>query len=468
VLAILVLFAISLLSTVLLTQSRASVGNTANLALYSDRLAAAQSGIENGLQQLRGDDTVCSEPSTTPSAIAGASSVTGVGPLSLNDFTVNVTCQTTSGSSAGFRGTAAYITSSAGDALETAGGKAKTIRGTTMVRGGVKIGASAPLTIANGHFRQLSPCAPGTWPTVTPTPLYKASCVTTMPSFTPGPWTPEPGFDATPVPATPATVTATEVDGSPSVCKVFYPGAYTSPPVLDDSGTVINYFASGPYLFDFASGNYANAGWEIKQAVIIGGKPVNEGPTGFVEAPTQFRFPACATKAEATRSSGSGVTFQFAGKSHINFDAGGHMELFTRSPSVGDYRPSILTTPTGGYPSTLSESEDLILPQNGNTPDINVHGEYYAPTSKLSLWATNTVRSEFEAGIVTGKLYLFDTGSSEFLTVSNERVPQSRTIRLVSSASAANGGRTVTSTAVVKIRNDDIARKIEVVSWRSE
>lgn len=437
VVAMLVLVAVGLISTALLTQATSSVRNSVNLQEYDERVFAADAGVRYAIRRLRSDDTVCSAPPAiagTTEQVSGASD-----PLVVNGHNVTVECETQQGRAGGLNGFALVTTFDGARSLETGGGQAKSIEGPVFVTGGIDLGK--PLTIA-GNFAQKTPCTPDTWPDVSPAGLYARSC---SPSAFP---LVAPALETAPL-GQPAF---TDVSTANSACRIFSPGTYTSYPQLDETGR-INYFRSGAYLFDFP-GNYTTAVWPIKHAVILGGVPASEDGVALA-----VPRPDCAND---TGSTGKGVTFMFTKKSHIDFDAGAHMELFSREKADGTVLPSMATTAG----STLNENEDLLVPKSGNTPDLVLHGAYYAPRAKLTLVPTNTVNSAFLSGIATGKMLISDSGSATGLRVSTRTTTGRRLIRITSTVPAANGARAYVSNAVVEIRND-AGRTTTVQSWRT-
>ena len=453
VLALLVLLVFSLVLGALFTNSSTGQKNTPVVRKHLSKVYAADAGIDAGISRLRKESQYCAT-AANPTADTSL-------PTLADGRDVTVRCEVLSSTSnLGAAGYAAIVTSTASDAFTTTNGSTKSVTGPMFMAG--TLANSQVLNLHKGDLDHLCASAGGT--TIAPSSSvvtfdngfgYSPDCKAALP-IVPHVLPQAPASSGSCILCTPLPSVS-----DAATCVIFSPGRYTAPPNLDSSH--VNYFASGTYFFD-------NIGaWAIKQAIVVGGLP------------TAPETASCATTLNDTQGggTGAGATFVFGGSSFIDFDVDAHLEIFERVLPATDTTSTpglavvALTNlePNQGY-SASTVTGDLFKPKNGNTPDFILHGVLYAPSSTLTVNATNGVRAQLLEGLIVNKFRIEEASSSSALQITITFRPGSRRVRLTSTASAAtfngiaDGGKDTTSVAVLDIPTQ-AGFPVTVKAWRS-
>lgn len=462
ILVIVLLFVIiaSIVVTAVVEQVRASVGNTLIVRDKQTKVYAADSGIDVAIQTLRRDTTICPDPAN-PSDLP---------PITINGRTVTVRCTTISGSSYGGLGFAVVALDRTAPSLltQSGGGGLKQIDGPVYAG---RLDDGVDLTVADGdvlEYKSGSSCAssadkPGNL-TIKGTPAYSYRCVTDAERPAPDP---KPSLPT----SRPATAPAPLV--VPGVCTTFFPGTYTAAnaPVLADR----NYFVSGLYYFE-------NVTLDFTSAVGVGGRPTGtEGGSALIPAGVNGNA-ACSSDSAiplpptpAPTVTGTGVKWVFGGTArlHVGNTPGSELELYSRDGGAtqeGDQGISLMSVykaSTGLVQSSLGLADALVGVDTGDNPELTFHGLLYVPNALVDYNATNSSNAQIRGGVVAGRVMLQASASATGLTVRIDQKPGRRRVVLKSVASGANnGGKNITSEAVVEFAND-AARTFSIETWRT-
>lgn len=436
----------------------ANLRNTVTVRVNQQRIYAADSAIDWGIQRLRNDDTICPVTSGSPVTMSSVPTFNGATPT--------VTCTTTAGSSASQLGGWALVTHSASvPSLTTPGPNfQKTINGPVWSSG---IDNSIDdLNVTNGDVYEnaggstcTSDADKPTKLVVSPNPPYSYRCTSTLAD-------PTTTIDHAPPLVALATATAQSPNGTTvGSCRIFTPGRYTSINLADD-----NYFATGVYYFQ-------NIGaLDVRKRQVVGGKAHAD------EASTTL-LTACGTDANVpvgtTLPAGTGVKFILGGNSYIPVsNPSGRMELFSRQGGVvadeGTQGISVQTVTSDVFPgawavSTLTDSAGnaVLSEESGNTPALVIHGGVYTPNAWVDFDATNGARAWLLGGAVVGKIAIRQQATIDGSLVSITTGIGERVIKLRSVVDTGIGSdRRLVATAIIKIKND-ANRTLTIQSWRT-
>lgn len=454
VIVLIMISVFGLILTALLTEAGASVRYTDSVSSHEKKLYAADAAVALGIQQLQQNIEIC--PSTGVSETIQTTTVNGL--------PAQVTCETTSGSTASHLGYAVVTMSPAANSLTIQSGNAKRIYGPVHVTGNVD-GWNKGLDVDSGNFTQTqgNGCTATADPNLTLDAGYGFFCNATVPTL------PTIAVPTMPVAPRAATTFAT--------CKIFYPGRYTSAPAIDV--TKVNYFASGVYYFNFA-GPITVAGSGPNDMVVFGGEKAS-----WETAQYSSLLPACAHDTQAIAAAGgsapevngTGVQFIFGGGASLALDNKSKTELFVRTAdaTTATAAPSFIAVPptsawtTAGYTPNTADTNVLNF-SSGSDKGFLAHGLVYAPNHNVVLYATNGVDASVLGGVVAWELDLQSSAAGSGLTVSaTDGIPDPRHIIVRGTApfpASAATGRQVVSTAVIQIANDT-ARTVTVESWRT-
>lgn len=438
-------------------------------------IAAADAGVEYGIQSLRTGQippgsTTNPNPSI-PCSFAGASATLGgmpsidgesgdAGTGSQPPNTVRVTClaSTNGGSAAGGLGWAVIANDPSSTAISDQAGLAKSITGPVYDAGGWSL--QKPITVNDGDVYTAntsgSPCTgPITSLVVGPSPPYGQTCVspTTFPVPVVGANLPS---TIPPTASTPSTT---------SSCTTFTPGTYGSPNFTNTS--MNGYLGKDAY---FESGTYYlnNLGNLTVGSSLFGGQPA----PGESQATTTDT--SCGSDpAGWSTTHGEGVELILGGNTTINIGNNSTMELYTRTPCAGCQDGSspdisLYQVPPSALsiwdPTTLSNATDFLNIGNGANVAAVVHGAIYAPSGSVSLFATNNSQAVTFGGIDAWDITFKSSASATGLITSIAVTPGERVVTITSTATLAGGG-TITATAVIQIAND-AARTATIESWQ--
>ena len=449
-----------LIAAALLTEAGASVAYTKTVTDHEAKVYAADAGVSLGIQQLQQHNTLC--PTTS------ASSET-VQTIQVNGLDVEVSCQTTSGSTTGGLGYALFTLSPDSDSLVLQSGDAKEVSGPVHVTGGVD-GLNKGLAVTKGDFSQLSAngCNGKTDSGVTVQTGFAKHCLPGQPD--------QPTY-AAPTSIPPAAP-APQITGA---CKIFYPGTYDSAPSFDLGRT--NYFATGVYYF---RSSFTFAGSAVNDTYFFGGMPADYEEVKFS---SEWQARNCARDTNAIASaaaastpftytpSGSGVEFVFGNNATLTVDNKARAELFERTADGNQETasPTIAIVPaswtSAGWQTNTIHTEAVSF-TSGADKALVVHGVTYAPEHNVVLRVTNVVDAVAFGGIVAWKADLRSSeggGGSGLVVNGRNGTPKPRRVIIKGTAppsASAGAGKPVVSTALVRIENDENTT-IQIESWRT-
>jgi hypothetical protein len=253
------------------------------------------------------------------------------------------------------------------------------------------------------------------------------------------------------------------------ICQVFFPGLYTTPPVLGGD----NYFASGTYYFHFTTPDP----WEIDTgSTIIGGQKMPgvdsdtlSGNCAAMTDSTALAQSGVAPYTSQIATASSGNTWVFGGSSSVDFKNGSAI-LFT-PPAIGSGIPvNIAGAPdgTGGY-AAIAVDGNVVTGGTNNT-QMTLKSNLYAPTGHVDIFSTNNTVATAQAGVVarTVTLKASNSGSGGLLISSSGSYqnppPPFRTVQITSADHSKTSNST--NTAVVTISNFS-PFTVHVLSWRT-
>lgn len=463
VMALAFIVAVGGVTLALLSQASANFRTTTVTRALQDRIAAANAGLDTGIQVVRA--------SAAPCSTLGQDTTLRV--LAVNGRTVTVTCRMAGGYGTGVNGWAVFIADPAGK-ISNQSGQPKTIDGPVYVAnpgGAAAWDLTKEIEVTNGDVYQVRPgCVAGSAPTpvkdlkITP-PSQGVWC---LPSALP-----VPAANLPPLPSPAAIPQDPQGDGGTS-CRVFSPGLYTSPPVLADR----NYFKSGVYVFN------GIGTWTIDRQEVVGGQPTvgDSQQTGAIPCNGEPPTPG--------QTAPDGVSFVLAGNSAIvvtNQTANlvGTLELhaYTGTPRpIGAAVPAPFATiyqvqsgdGTGFPASTVTRQSGQMLLMTGSTggsglrrAEISIHGPVHAPTGIISIEATtDSARAKYIGGIVAGEFRLQASGSTPpgALEISVRTSAGERTVLLTSTVDQRPGEKPISARALLTVAND-ANRTTNIQSW---
>lgn len=335
---------------------------------------AADAAAEQAIESLRNDRTLC-DPPTSTHALASTT---------VNGIPVEVTCRAADGLAPGAGGWAIVTTATGQPGITRSGS------GPLLVSGPVfsaRLDDAAAITVNGGdalEHRSASSCssdanAPANL-VVGPAPPYRYRCTDD----------PIPDIDHSLPAARPdAAPAATTTNG----CKVFYPGTYTSVPVL----AAENRFVSGTYYFHDV-GRFL-----ITNAEVAGGERPDESR---VNAGTS----ACDVVADG--APGTGVKWIFGGTSYLEVGANADVELYRRiggAAAEGQQGISLQAVtspaPVGMTVSGRGLANPVVLVTAGAAnAQLTVHGTIYAPGSFIDYAASTSAAAQLRGGMVVGRI----------------------------------------------------------------
>jgi hypothetical protein len=449
-----------LIAAALLTEAGASVAYTKSVTDHEAKVYAADAGVSLGIQQLQQHNTLC--PTT------GSSET--IHTIQVNGLDVEVTCQTTSGSTTGGLGYSIFTYSPDSDSLILQSGDAKEVSGPVHVTGGVD-GLNKGLVVKKGDFSQLSAngCNAKTHAGLTVQTGFAKQCLPGQPD--------QPTYSAPG--SIPAAAPPAQTSGA---CKIFYPGTYDSPPSFDLTKT--NYFATGVYYF---RSSFTFAGTGGSDTYYFGGMPADYEEVKFSskrDATTCARDTQ-AVSAAATAStpftytpSGSGVEFVFgnnATPATLTVDNKARVELFERTADGNQQTasPTIAIVPSTwtGWETNTIHTEAVSF-TSGSDKALVVHGVTYAPEHNVVLRVTNVVDAVAFGGIVAWKADLRSSeggGGSGLVINGRNGTPKPRRVIIKGTAppsASTSAGKPVVSTALIRVENDE-NRTTQIETWRT-
>jgi hypothetical protein len=456
-----------LIAAGLLTEAGASVAYTKVVTDHEKKVYAADAGVALGIQRLQQRNTLC--PTTGSSAT--------IETIQVNGIDTQVTCETTSGSTTGGLGYALYTLSNESDSLELQQGDAKEIFGPVHVTGGVD-GLNKGLIVTKGDFTQLSAngCNGKTYSGVggvTTGTGYDKFCLTSQPE--------RPIYSA-PSAAIPAAAPTPQTRGA---CKIFYPGtySYSMNTVFDLART--NYFASGVYYF---RSSFTFTGTGTENTFFFGGMPASYETVKFS---SERNAATCARDTEAAAAaatavtpftytpSGTGVQFVFGNGAALTVDNKSRAELFERTADGNQEtaKPTIAVVPSAWETTPATWEANPIHTMGltftpGADKALVVHGVTYSPDHNVYLKLTTEVDAVAFGGIVGWKIELDSSeggGGARLVINGRNGIPKPRRVIVKGTSpptSSTSAGKSVVSTAVIWIENDE-NKTTQVETWRT-
>jgi Tfp pilus assembly protein PilX len=456
----------------LLTEAGASVAYTKVVTDHEKKVYAADAGVALGIQQLQQRNTLC--------PVTGSS--TTIQTIQVNGIDTEVTCETTSGSTTGGLGYAIYTLSPDSDSLEVQQGDAKEVSGPVHVTGGVD-GLNKGLIVTKGDFSQLSTngCNAKTYSGVggvTTQTGFDKYCLTSQPD--------QPTYSAPT--SFPTAAPTPQIRGN---CKIFYPGRYnyslsdfSLSTAFDLART--NYFASGVYYF---RSSFSFTGTGTDNTFYFGGMPASYESVKFSSernAATCARDTEAAAAAAAaspsfpydasTAVAGSGVEFVFGNGATLTVDNKSRAELFERTADGTQEKASPTVAVVPSTWAATWETNPIHTMGVTFTPGADkalvVHGVTYAPEHNVYLKLTTAVDAVAFGGIVAWKVELDSSegGAGTGLVINGRNgTPKPRRVIVKGTSpptSSTSAGKSVVSTALISIENDD-NKTIQIETWRT-
>jgi hypothetical protein len=273
----------------------------------------------------------------------------------------------------------------------------------------------------------------------------------------------------------PSAAPAAQTSGA---CKIFYPGKYDTAPAFDLTKT--NYFATGVYYF---RSSFTFAGTAASDTYFFGGMPASYETVKF-----SAQRPACASDTTATTAAaaaatpftftaaGSGVEFIFGNNATLTVDNKARAELFERTADGNQETasPTLVVVPsswTGGWQTNTANTTAVSF-TSGSDKALVVHGVTYAPQNNIALFVTNVVDAVAFGGIVAWKVDLQSSsggGGSGLVINGRNGTPKPRRVIVKGTSpptSSTSAGKSVVSTAVISIENDD-NKTTQIETWRT-
>lgn len=459
------LLSVSVVSMLVLTMANFTTTTTvrgANAGLYG-----ADGGVDVGVQVLRAQATYC------PDSAAGTQSLPS---QTINGRTVNLTCQTLSGSTGGGSGGGStswptawpfvltgYNGKSSSSTFKTSGSTGNnitaTFQGPAFIGGGMSFAGGSDAFVFSGTLDQYDPyCSsdkPGSpgKPTVTGTWTCRNSGSYAVPD-------PNPTLKV-PTAAAPAPVT----QGS---CTIFFPGKYTSAPSFSTSS---NYMASGVYYFE----NTSKVQFEGQ---VFGGEPAAFETKRFTGNTPCSTDAAAKVLAPTAAINGKGVQLVFGGSAWFEpkSNSSTQIELYAREPGIpaneGTPYVSMYAPPSSG-PNYIASSTNAFN-SGGSAYQLVVHGLVYMPNSFPKIWGVNNWAAGgaavFDGGLVLAAINVAINATMTTQTFAKlpTNPPVSSTDRtvVVTSTAATGGGGETTQTVKAVVLFPANGSAPTVLSWR--
>lgn len=417
----------------------------------SDRLAAAQAGMDDAIEQLelRRGVSACATDGGSGSGVSNPF------PETINDATVSVTCGLTGGSLPSADGFALAITgagvSSSIKTLDLDNGGKPEINGPIYVHDPARIELQQPTTIVEGDlwYEDTSPSAscaipdPGSYAPGT-TAFARSTVTVSQLSFDPpltrgffcinrswdelfGAPPLDPALSGLAPPANPPFVDADN-------CQVFEPGYYSTAPVLTSN----NYFKSGVYHFD-------NIGPMVfdKQIATFGNATIQGFPL-VGNAPCDNARVADATTGATVYVSGN--TYFDMDKSDTGFEVAGRLQ--------GNTLVAVHVLNTALDPDTSG----LFTSGNGAKREISLNGFLWAPDSALIFGTIPTKKAAaLRGGAVIARLQGKVSASASGFIISVPTAAATSQLRLESTATNDDGTTTVRVIADYRAGTGEVA-----------
>jgi hypothetical protein len=297
------------------------------------------------------------------------------------------------------------------------------------------------------------------------------------------------------------TVVPDSGDAGSKACRVFYPGRYLRPPVVNTNPNTDSYFMSGDYVFDFRDVETAaptslaalpqanelvdEAEFLVDNTTVIAGRL----DTSITSATLTNDGDCAAAKAADT---GYGATFYMSGLSHILVEAGGAMEIMPRNQgSTDDPRyvaihalcngepaswctsspsgigRSTLTAPSPTSGGSDANSHNIVYTHAGQPASMVVNGLIYAPKAELELEnASSGAQARFKGGLVLARATLQAAASATNFEIGVTLQDIDFDFRLTATGTDEDGRATKVTSVLDYTYGDPIETAVLVRSWR--
>jgi hypothetical protein len=424
----------------LLSQTTGNLKATRVARATADKTYAADAGLEEAIERLRLDPTLCSAPADDEPNFA---------TITVNEHEVELSCQTEIGESAGAGGWAVVITGADEHSFDVKGGSEdKVLYGPTYIAN--LTDDNKAWVVENGTLYEGEPTSScdlsATTPPfdnidVRPNPPFRYRCTTSGPPSIP--------HD---LPSRPTPENALPTPAAPGGCTVFSPGTYSGA----GAGSALNlegdkYFESGTYYFEDIGT------WEIDGNVIGGSKDETED-RHITDSP-------CSSVSDGS-SNGTGVKFIFGGASRL-LATQDRVELFRRTAGTEGGQMGIslqAAADEAGYKAINLPVDEPLIEATGNKTELYTNGAVYAPDSFVYVQVNKTA-VVFNGGLVLRRFDFDSSNNISNVLVSSASSPEVRQIIVTAEALGQDGTRTVTGTAVIDLFNN-AERVFDVQSWR--
>lgn len=292
-------------------------------------------------------------------------------------------------------------------------------------------------------------------------------------------------------------------------CRVYYPGRYLTPPVLNNTHA---YFVTGDYYFDFRNpatvaptnvndytsfpiASAANAGFTVIRSEVTAGRVDPDPDLGVTR---ELPNPDCPETVDPSPA-GYGATFYMGGRSHVRISNQGSFEIMPRLQggteyvaihavcdwtintnnqaswcvhsddafaSVASASPSLLRAP--GDNSAPTSNPSIVYTEPGNNREMIANGLIYAPLADMEFGnVTNSAVQKMRGGLVIGRAKLQSSTSATNFEIGSGGSPIDTGLRLI--ATGAKNGLETKIVAVVEYDGGlgvPYDEKIAVNSWR--
>jgi hypothetical protein len=227
-------------------------------------------------------------------------------------------------------------------------------------------------------------------------------------------------------------------------CKVFFPGVYTSPPVL---GTY-NYFRSGDYLFDGFTLTISN------QKVTAGRVLDGNGSTQAIPNETCNSARSADNISNVTEA---GATFYLSNDAKIEVLNNGTFEVLRRKQGRSYVGIHVLD-------NSLAYGEDVLFQAPGGNKDMAIHGMVWAPLARITFGeVANIAKAQLLGGAVISNVVVDAAANTEGLVIAVEPGDITGLLQLDSIATTPDG-RSTTIRSIVDYRPS--TKYAAATSWR--
>lgn len=429
------------------TYSTATLRQGQVVEASSDRVAAAEGGLDWAIDRYSRGLTTCD-------SATGQETVTFDGAI--NGLRAEVTCTVVGSEIPGSGKYAVVLTgeelpaSSALLSRSGANSEAKEIRGPIYMER-PSIDVSAPLVLRNGWLLHHDGSCTGSFVPSTPTLPGDFSIVSPgQPYCSDQNW--EQQFEPnSPIPALPTAPPAEPPTVDPNGCMVWSPGVYTAAnrPDFDSAfggGPTYNYFISGNYYFDDLGE------MDLKGAYVLAGYPGVRGPNIFQIKPQDtFDNHPCReawwydgfAAAGMPRGDRRGATWYLGGTTSVFVGGGAALEISGRAQSFNNTATLGRVSLQALNDTTVRGAQEILTTKSGSGSQMAMRGLVWAPYSSFNFDnIANDVVAALQGGAVVSRLAAGAAAQTDgfLIEVSSQPI---ETQLLVESTATNSGSATV-------------------------